>query len=123
MRPVGGQNEQRRLGLIGFDDGRMEIGRRRARRTQQGHGRIAGPRHPQREEAGAPLVDVGIDGDPTMFGKGEREGRGTRPRRDANRTQAGPRQLVHKYPSPERIPVRRPHVTVSSDQSSVISHQ
>ena len=66
-RPVGGADEQRHAGLVGLDDGGVEVRRRRAAGAQRHRRRRAGRRcrqaEPERHERGAPLVVVHVDAD------------------------------------------------------------
>ena len=93
-RAVGGDHQQRHPGHARLDDGREEVGRRRAARRQQGGRPVGCLADAQREIGGAALVQVAPDAQHRMGGKGQHERRRARAGRQANVLHAGSRQRL-----------------------------
>ncbi len=69
---VRGAHEQRDIGLVGLDDRRVQLGRRRAARAEQDGGAAAGQRQSQGQERRRPLVVVDVKAQ--LGPGGQREG-------------------------------------------------
>jgi hypothetical protein len=101
-RPVGGQHQQRDVGVVSLNDGRVEVGRGRARRAEQGHRLPRSQGQPQGKETGAALVEVAIDANSRLGGKGQGQRRGARAGGQTHSPQPTAGQLVDE----DRCPVR-----------------
>ncbi len=105
-RPVGRQHQQRDVSVVGLNDGRMEVGRGRARRANQRHRPFRGLGQAQGKEARAAFIQVAINPHRRLRGKGQRQRRRAGAGGDAHCLQAAAGQLFDEDRHPPGIGVR-----------------
>ena len=101
-RAIGGADDQGRASVARLEHGGMEVGRCRPRGAEhdgRGSARLGGA---EGEEGRRPLVEVHVEADAVVGGKGERERGRPRPRRHACLVHACPRPLVDQGASEGR---------------------
>jgi hypothetical protein len=91
---VGGDDDQRHAGVVGLEQGRMEVGGGRPRRAEHQDRAPGGLRRAEGEERRRPLVEVHVQADPLVVGQCQRQRRRPGPRRQHGFGQPGAGELV-----------------------------